>query len=301
MAAMGRILWGLGLLVLMLSSARAEILTVATYNLANYTSADRMTAEGYRKDYPKPETEKQALRTVILGLNADILAVQEMGQQAYLDELRRDLKAAGLDYPYAVLLEGPDPDRHVALLARREPLAVQQHTDLAFNYRGSSEKVKRGMLEVTFRTEGGELTLFVIHLKSRLTDQPDDPLSTQRRTGEAMIVRDTILRRVGDPARACFMVLGDCNDSKRSKPLGHLLKRGKVEIATLLAAVDRHGETWTHFYRAEDSYSRVDYIMVSAALRDTVVGGTARIYDAPETQLASDHRPVMATLRLEKP
>src|SRR4051812_10019055 len=71
--------------------ARAETLTIATYNVENYGPANRMTEGGYRKDYPKPEAEKAALRSVIRALSADILVMQEMGDQPYLDELRRDL------------------------------------------------------------------------------------------------------------------------------------------------------------------------------------------------------------------
>src|SRR5436190_20095185 len=86
----------------------AETLTVASYNIENYGPADRMTEAGFRKDYPKPEAEKQALRRVIRALNADVLALQEMGGQPYLDELRRDLKAEGLDYPHAALATAVD-------------------------------------------------------------------------------------------------------------------------------------------------------------------------------------------------
>ena len=44
--------------------AFAETLTIATYNIENYGPANRMTEAGYRKDYPKPESEKAALRSV---------------------------------------------------------------------------------------------------------------------------------------------------------------------------------------------------------------------------------------------
>jgi endonuclease/exonuclease/phosphatase family metal-dependent hydrolase len=141
--------------VLILATARAETLTVATYNVENYVAADRMTEAGYRKEYPKPEAEKQALRAVIRGLNADILALQEMGGAPYLEELRRDLRAEGIDYAYAALLEGPDVDRHVALLARRPPKAVKHHVNLGFTYFGAREQVKRGLLEATFTTPTG--------------------------------------------------------------------------------------------------------------------------------------------------
>ncbi len=291
---------GLSLLV-GLAAVRAETLTVATYNIENYVAADRMTEAGYRKDYPKPEVEKQALRKVILGLKPDVLALQEMGPGPYLDELRRDLKAEGLDYPFAVLLEGPDVDRHVALLARRPPKAVKQHADLGFTYFGAREKVKRGLLEATFATEVGDVTVFAVHLKSRFTDRPDDPESAIRRGAEALAVREAVLKRFPDPAAARFLILGDCNDSKDSKPVQSLLQRGKTTLAELLPATDTRGESWTYSYHKDDSYSRVDHILASPALHAAVANGSARIYDGPDTRAASDHRPVVVTLKLEKP
>ena len=287
-------------LVLVLASARAETLTIATYNVENYTPADRMTEAGYRKGYPKPESEKQALRTVIRHLNADILALHEMGGTPYLEELRRDLKADGLEYPYATLLEGPDADRHIALLARRTPKAVKPHANVEFTYFGARERVKRGLLEATFATEAGDLTIFAVHLKSRFTDRPDDPQSVARRIAEATAVRDIVLRRFPVPAGERFLILGDCNDGTASKAVQHLLARGKTGIAKLLPATDSRGEMWTHYYHAGESYSRVDHIMISAGLQPAVKEGAARIFDAPETRLASDHRPVTVTFELDR-
>jgi endonuclease/exonuclease/phosphatase family metal-dependent hydrolase len=277
---------------------RGESLTIATYNVENYCPADRMTATGFRPGYPKPEAEKRALRGVIRGLKADLLFLQEMGTQPYLDELRRDLKADGIDYPFAVLLEAGDADRHVALLSRRPLQAVVPHRDLKFSYLGGTEPVKRGLLEVTIATAAGDVTLFGLHLKSRFTDRPDDPMSAQRRGGEAAAIRDRVLQRVADPATARFLLLGDCNDLPGSPAMRRLQQRGKTEIAALLPAADSRGETWTHNYRKADSYSRVDHILVSAALRPAVVGGTAHIYDVPGVREASDHRPVWLTLEL---
>ena len=282
----------------LMASVRAETLTLATYNIENYGPANRVTEAGYRKDYPKPEAEKQALRTVVRGLNADVLVLQEMGGASYLDELRRDLKAEGLDYPHAVLLAADDADRHVALLSKRPLAATVQHTDLEFRYFGQKERVKRGLLEAKFATAGGELTVFALHLKSRFTDRPDDPASAIRRAGEATAIRDRILARMADPTTARFIVLGDCNDDKASKTLGFLRQRGKTEIAELLPAADSRSETWTHAYRKNDTYTRVDHVLVSPALRPAVVHGVARIYDGPGWREASDHRAVVVTLEL---
>ena len=277
---------------------RGEVLTVATYNIENYVATDRMTESGYRKDYPKPEREKAALRQVILGLRADILVLQEMGPRPYLEELRRDLKRLGLDYPHAVLLEGPDSDRHVALLSRRPVKTLRLQPDLSFPYFGGTEKVKRGLLEATFETEAGELTIFGVHLKSRYTDRPDDPLSAQRRNGEAVAVRDAVLRHFPNPAAARFLILGDCNDGKDSKPVQALLARGRTIVSRLLPETDSRGESWTYFYHVEDSYARMDQILVSPGLRAEVANGAAVIYDGPGTREASDHRPVLVRLEL---
>jgi len=297
-------LWALRLLGCLLfnlmapGQVSAETLTIATYNIENYGPADRMTDDGYRKDYPKPETEKRALRGVIRALGADVLVMQEMGPRPYLEEYRRDLKSEGVDYPYVLLLAGPDSDRHVAVFSKRPFKSSAQYVDLDFSYFGKKEKVKRGLLEVCLATEAGDLTVFAVHLKSRFTDRVDDPQSTIRRTGEAAAVRDAILKRFPSPQAAPFLIVGDFNDTRASKTLERLTERGKTVVAEILPVADSRGETWTHSYRKEESYSRVDYILVSPALRAAVSGNGAQIYDGEGVREASDHRPVVVTLEL---
>lgn len=292
----GGLLWGVLVVAL-----RAETLTIATYNVENYVAEDRMVDGVFRPAYPKPEASKQALRAVIRALDADVLALQEMGPAPYLEELQRDLRAEGIDYPHMALAEAPDPARHVAVLSRRPLKRARTYTDLDFRYLGGREKVKRGLIEVVLDAPGGELTLFVVHLKSRYTDRPDDPNSALYRAGEAKVVRDLILQRFPDPAAARFLIVGDCNDTKGSKPLRLLTRRGRTVIAGLLKAADSRGEAWTHVYYKEDSYARVDHILVSPGLRSAVAGPALRIYDGPGVREASDHRPVMIKLEWPAP
>jgi endonuclease/exonuclease/phosphatase family metal-dependent hydrolase len=289
---------GVALWMALVVSSFAETLTVATYNVENYVAADRMVEGIYRKDYPKPEAAKAALRAVIRAMNADMLALQEVGPQPYLEELRRDLKSEGCDYPHVAWMEAADTERHVAVLSRRPFTAVTRHTDLAFGYFGKEERVKRGMLEVRVAAEGGEVALFVVHLKSRYTDRADDPESARRRAGEAEAVRDRVLRIFPEPekAGARFLIVGDFNDAPGSRPVRAVSARGKTTIADVLAAADSRGETWTHFYRKEDSYSRVDYVLVSPGLKPAVMDGRAAIFDGAGVREASDHRPVVVRL-----
>ena len=322
-------------------AAPGGTLTVATYNVENYNSASRQTEAGYRPDYPKPEAQKTALRTVIRRLDADVLALQEMGGPPYLEELRRDLRAEGLDYPFGTVLEadGLDPERHVAVLSKRPFTSVTRHTDLVAKFSGTQERVKRGLLEVriaigstasalstpstlstssgqagsrransgqadTGQTAGGvELTLFVIHLKSRLTERAEDPESAAQRAAEAEAVRDRVLKIFPDPAAAKFLILGDANAGRAARadragrPLRALEARGNTTIAEWLPAADSRGEVWSYFYATTDTYERVDHILASPALRPAVVA--TRIEDGPGVKEASDHRPVVVTLRME--
>jgi len=283
----------------------SETLTIATYNVSNYLLTTRIVEGTFRPNYPKPEAEKSALRANIKALNADIIAIQEMGTQPFLTELLRDLKHDGLDYPYAELLDSPfDPDRHLAVISRRPFTLVRKHTDLTFKYFAAAEPVKRGLLEVHVDTEAGDLALFIVHLKSRLTeaDHPDDHESAARRAGEATAIRDRILKIYPAPSApdSRFLILGDFNDTRADRPLRALSVRGKTQIATPLPGTDSHGEVWTHFYSKQDTYSRIDHILVSPPLKRTVQNGTVTIYDAPNVLTASDHRPVIVRLNLVK-
>jgi len=293
----------LGLSALQPLNLFSETLTIATYNLGNYLPTDRIVHGIYQKNYPKPESEKTALRANIKALHADILAIQEIGSPALLDELTRDLKRDGLDYPYSEILETPaDPERHIAVLSRRPLAKVIKHTDLAFKYLDTTETVKRGLLEVHVTTEAGDLALFIVHLKSRLTDRVDDPESAIRRTAEATVIRDQILKIYPNPAAATsrYLILGDLNDTRANRPLRALSQRGKTQIATPLPGTDSKDEVWTHFYAKQDTYSRIDHILVSPSLRRNVQDISVTIYDGPSTLAASDHRPVYLRLTLNK-
>lgn len=273
-------------------------LTVATYNVENYTLANRMVDGVYRQDYPKPEKERIALVRVVGAIAPDVLAVQEMGPRPFLDEFQRELKQAGLDYPHTALLEATDRDRHVAVLSKVPFKQVRRHADLPFKYFDGTERVRRGVLEVIFATDQGDVSIFVLHLKSKYTERKDDPEAALKRAMEAETVRDLVLARFPDPATSRFIVCGDWNDTRGTRPVRALQKRGETVIGELLPAADSRGETWTHYFRREDLYSRIDYLMVSPGLKDFVSKEGAKIHDGEHAAEASDHRAVWVELEL---
>lgn len=284
--------------IVFLPLVASAAITVATYNVENYTLANRMVEGVYREKYPKPEAERAALRKVVAGIGADVLAVQEMGAPAFLEEFQRELRAAGQDYPHAVVLAAADADRHVAVLSKIPFREVRRHAEVPLVYFGQPERVKRGVLEVVFATDQGEVSLFVVHLKSKFTERKDDPEAALQRALEAEATRDLVLARFPNPAAAKFLVAGDWNDTKGTRGVRALQKRGDVVIGHLIDAKDEKGDAWTHYFRREDLYSRIDYLMVSPGLKDAVVKGSGRVHDGAQVREASDHRPVSVVLDL---
>lgn len=280
------------------SGEESVSIRVATYNLRNYLTMDRRVDGSYRPDYPKPEAEKTALREVIREADADVLAVQEIGTLPYLEELRQDLRAEGLDYPYLHHLEAADEERHIAVLSKI-PFAEEHSVDLLFfNYFGEKEAVKRGLIELVFETNDHRWSLFVVHLKSRYSDRRDDPESEQRRVGEARAVRNLILKRYPVPGDTSFLIAGDLNDTRASRTVASLLKRGKTEISIDVPAFNRWGQTWTYHYQKEEVYSRSDYFLTSPGMLPLIRTGRGMIIESEASPAASDHRLVAIDLEI---
>ncbi|MCC5025365.1 MAG: endonuclease/exonuclease/phosphatase family protein [Candidatus Synoicihabitans palmerolidicus] len=276
-------------------------MSIATDNMANYNLTDRKIEGAFMTRYPKPEKKKTALRRVIHDLDVDVLALQEIGGSTFLRELQRDLRTEGLNYPYAHVLEAADDMRRVAVLSRMPMGDVIEYKDLEFQYFEGRETVKRGMLEVRFPTAGGEVTVFVVHLKSRWTERRDDPTAKIRRGKEATAARDRVLERFPDPQTARFVIVGDLNDVPTERPFRAFEHRGPLAVSRAVRAADSREETWTHFYRRADEYSRVDYVLVSPGLFNAVQGGRAKIWDTVDVLNASDHRPVRVVLNCKRP
>ncbi len=277
------------------SFLEAEEIRVGTFNLRNYLIMDRRIEGRYRPDYPKPEAEKSLVRKTIIEANADILALQEMGPEPFLDELQQDLASSGLDYKYAYWLEAADEVRHLAILSKI-PFRVIKSDDLTFKYMGKRQTVKRGVLEVLLGEDGKSWSLFVVHLKSRYTDRKEDPESKIRRLGEARAVRNYILKRYNHPQVDRFLIVGDFNDTRASKTLKAFFKRGKTKISTGIECFNATGQVWTYFYEKEAVYSRVDFVLASPGI-SPFVAEPGVIFDRIGAQKGSDHRLVMVTLK----
>jgi len=268
--------------------------TVGSYNLGNFLSSDRLVEGVWRRNYPKPEAEKLALLEVLKAADVDVLVVQEIGEQAYFEELKQRMLLVGLDYPYSAQMCVSGSQRCLAIFSRF-PFDMVAHDSVEITYEDKSRIVLRGMLEARFDNGEGQWRLYGVHLKSRYTSNAADPFSTEFRVKEATALRDIIDEDVDSGELEHYVIAGDFNDTIRSRTLRRFLKKGEQQLSVALRPADSRGEVWTQNWRAEGVYSRIDFLLVSPQLQPYVLAGSETIVDIPMASSASDHRLVKMT------
>jgi endonuclease/exonuclease/phosphatase family metal-dependent hydrolase len=278
---------------------------VATYNLENYLLAPSGTRPA------KSPAARAKIRDSIRTANADVLALQEVGGLSALMELRQMLKTEGLDYPHWEWVAGWDTNIQIAVLSRLPIIARRPHTNEAFLLFGRRFRVSRGFLEVDIRAGPRyTFTLMTAHLKSRRPVPEAD--EAEMREQEALLLRAAVDRRLARNPNANLVLVGDLNDVKDSKSTRAVIGRGRLGLVDTRPAeqngdtdlnanprFDPRNVTWTHYYGQEDSYSRIDYLLVSRGmLREWKPAGT-QIVVVPNWGTGSDHRPIVATFCAE--
>jgi endonuclease/exonuclease/phosphatase family metal-dependent hydrolase len=240
-------------------------------------------------------------------MNPDVLALEEMGTTNALLELRDSLKAEGLDFPFWEHVSGADTNIHVAVLSKFPIVARHPHTNDEFLLDGRRFRVERGFAEVEIQAATNfTFTLIAAHLKSKLATPNAD--EAEERLGEAKVLRGIIDEHFKTNPNAKLIVLGDFNDTKDSDPIKTIIGRGKFKLTDTRPA-ERNGDNapaqppyfeprnvaWTYFYGADDTYSRIDYILLSPAMAHDRVTNETYALTIPNWGIGSDHRPIVAT------
>jgi len=293
---------GIAALLFTAGPCLAETFRIATYNLENYLDQPGGTRT------PKSDTAKAKIRESIRAMKPDVIAFQEMGGVSALQELRASLKREGLNYPHWEHVAGFDTNIFVALLSKFPMVARRPHTNDNYLLGGKRLRVSRGFVDVDIKVNDTyQFTLLSAHLKSKRAIPDAD--EEEMRFEEAKILREKIDARLSANPDANLIVLGDLNDTYNTKSVKAVMGRGKTALIDTRPA-ERNGDNqphpnnprynprnvaWTHHYGVEDTYSRIDYILLSPGMAREWVTNETYVLTIPNWGMGSDHRPLVAT------
>jgi len=275
-----------------------ESFRVATYNLEGYLDADTQSRRA------KPAEAKAKVRESIRALNPDVLALQEVGGQSALQELRLALKNEGFDFPYWEHVPGHDTNIQVAVLSKFPFTARRSHTNDTFLLNGRRHFVSRGFADVDIQVNSNYcFSLISGHLKSKRPVGSGD--ESELRLEEAKLLRQMIEERLAATPKANLVVLGDFNDTKDSLTLNTIVGKGRRKLVDTRPAEQKsdtcpaagsatRNVTWTHYYAVEDTYSRIDYLLLSPGMAAEWMTNETYVLSLPGWGIGSDHRPLVA-------
>ncbi|MGL4397688.1 MAG: endonuclease/exonuclease/phosphatase family protein [Hyphomicrobium sp.] len=209
---------------------------------------------------------------VVRDVNPDILAVIECEGRHALREFSHQLLplVGGTPFENIMLIDGND-DRgiDVGLMTRPNYRIgwMQSHVD---DKTTLGEYVfSRDCPEYGVRTPSGEtLWVLVNHFKSKGYGNID--ASNRKRWLQAESVR-RITERLAAEQASLIAVVGDLNDTPDSAPLNPLVKESGFTDISQHAAFDDGGRPGTYGRCSERD--KIDYILLSPALRERVKGG----------------------------
>lgn len=265
---------------------------VASYNLHNLFGKDNP------KNKPASPGQLRALVEVIAELDADVLALQEVGDRGPLiDILRRVNRRLKRDEGYTIALTPSHDPRgiNVAVATRFSERGRFTFQDREFGGDDETLKFSRDLLGVQIAaTPTYTFLLFVTHLKSKLArSEAEGRRATRKRGLEAAEIRAILEDRQLGYIRQPLLLAGDMNDDPGTDPIKTLCGQGPKALKDVLAAA--HPADYTYPTHRKRKRTRLDYILASSKIK--VVD--YKIHrDNPQAVAASDHYPVSVTVKV---
>ncbi|MBT3381559.1 MAG: endonuclease/exonuclease/phosphatase family protein [Lentisphaerae bacterium] len=265
-----------------------ETIRVMVYNVYNFMplSAPQIKT---------PESRDTVAEIIHRG-KADIVVLAEMGGDKAVEELRELLRQKGTDYPFATVVHAYDRTRNLAVLAMLPPAQTKHDENSSYNLKDQRIRVRRGFAHCVFKWRNGYiLHLLGAHLKSKHFDRLGQ---TDMRRYEARLLRYRFNDIIGEDPEANVLIVGDMNDTPDSSPISTLCGRRYKQERQLfdLRPLDQHSMVWTHLWDTADSYTRIDYALVSYPLLPEISLEATFIPSFADWYIASDHRPIIVTL-----
>jgi endonuclease/exonuclease/phosphatase family metal-dependent hydrolase len=177
-------------------------------------------------------------------------------------------------------------------------VSSQSHTnDLYTIKKTTGIPVARGFIDLDIAvTPAYSFRLLVAHLKSKVFHRLGQ---TEMRRNEARLLNNHIRAALADDPDAHLLVVGDLNDTYNSSAVRKVREWSSGRLHDLRPA-DPSGQVWTHYQRSSDTYTRIDYLLVSEGMLAEVSTGRVYIVGGRDVMDASDHRPLVAVFRAKE-
>ena len=238
------------------------------------------------------ETQRKLAAKAITNENKsfpDVICLQEIESLIALRKFNEEFFDE--KYPHALLIDSRDFRQiDVGILSRLKILNIRTHLEDP-DPTPPTPKPKpppkvprlfsRDCLEVELALNGSgsqRLTLFLNHLKSKFSDTPAErKRADELRRRQSQAVANIIRSRFPGPKfkQELFAVIGDLNDEPLSNPLLPLTQQAGMR--NVMDRLSKPEDSWTHWFRSENTVSQMDYILVSPALDKATAGVKPRI------------------------
>jgi endonuclease/exonuclease/phosphatase family metal-dependent hydrolase len=275
------------------SVAAAEPVTIATFNVEFLTRpkvhvkfglpfnlSDASPAEQAEWAVPVHRDQKfnEAAKTVakvIAEIDADVLALVEVGDRADADELKAEIGGHGMTYNHVAVCDCTDSltQQHVAVLSKL-PLSDivpailgREHYDLEIDEPEEEDDtgISKGM-RVTFQAANQQFLLYVLHLSSEVGGHEKDA----QRLAQASIIRRHYLPALN--AAQHVIVAGDLNADRGDPTLRRI--QGRDDIWEDLIQTGHYSffekaqqsTRWSYEFRG--IRKQLDHVLISQSVKD---------------------------------
>lgn len=233
-------------------------------------------------------THRKAVGAVLNELDADVVLLTEVENQAVLNDLN-NLELGG-KYVATSLIDGNDyRGVDIAVLSKYPIDSVVSHKDEPFTLNGTAGPnyyFSRDCPEIHIQFNGRKMVFLGVHFKAKSNDDPVKRLAEAQRT---RAIANGLAKQ--DPSRA-IVILGDFNDTPDSDPYLAVVGDGATKFTDVTLSVPS-ADRWSYTFQGKREL--IDYQIVNPVLAPMIEMQSATIRHSTNVDAASDHSPVFAS------
>lgn len=263
---------------------------ICSWNLRNYNVAGRWL-DGKWREHPKPESEKTAIVETLKNINADIVLIQEMGDELFLKDLQNILIKSGQPYAYAATTSF-DARSRLAIISKIKPEKFFDCSNISFKLKDEEHFSPRGTLGAKFISNGIEWYAYAIHLKSKSGAKKVDEGFYPFRFAELRAID----HRIFSISQNKPIIMGGDFNNEPSSALLRNLKKTKSKMITDGDFFKKNA--YTYYWSKMGKYFIYDFFIENDTMAEYTL--PPKIFISKDAKKASDHLPIYVDLDIKK-